>query len=97
MFDLPVVTDEDRKKYNEFRRFLLKDGYDMLQFSVYSRLCPNSDSADVHLERIKKTAPAGGSVRVMVVTNKQFSEAKILAGKKSYQEKRINKDQLVLF
>lgn len=97
MFDLPVLSDEDKKKYNEFRRFLLKDGYNMLQFSIYSRLCPNFDATYVYLDRLQKAAPTNGSVRVMVVTNKQFTEAKVLTGRKSYQEKRINKNQLVLF
>ena len=30
-FDLPVVKDKDRKAAAKFRRFLLKDGYDMVQ------------------------------------------------------------------
>ena len=42
-FDLPVVTKKDRKIYAQFRKFLIKDGYDMLQFSVYSRICNGDD------------------------------------------------------
>ena len=38
-FDLPVVKREDRKEYQVFRRFLLNDGYTMIQYSVYSRIC----------------------------------------------------------
>jgi CRISPR-associated protein Cas2 len=37
-FDLPVVSKEDRKVYGQFRKFLIQDGYDMLQFSVYCRI-----------------------------------------------------------
>ena len=37
MFDLPVVTNEERKVATQFRNFLLKDGYIMLQFSIYIR------------------------------------------------------------
>ena len=96
MFDLPVDTEDGKREYNTFRKFLLKDGYDMLQFSIYSRLCPNSDAIEVHLNRLKKMSPPKGAVRVIAVTNKQFTEAKILVGERSYQEKRIKKDQLVL-
>lgn len=96
MFDLPTDTEKDKREYMNFRKFLLKNGYNMLQYSIYSRICPNSDAVDTHLNRLKKMAPPKGSVRVMIITNKQFTEAKILAGEKTYQEKRINKNQLVL-
>ena len=33
-FDLPVTTKADRKAYAQFRKFLVNDGCDMLQFSV---------------------------------------------------------------
>lgn len=38
-FDLPTVTKKDKKIAAEFRKFLLQDGYYMLQWSVYSRVC----------------------------------------------------------
>lgn len=45
-FDLPVVKKEDRKEYQSFRRFLLNDGYLMIQFSVYSRICNGADGVE---------------------------------------------------
>ena len=47
-FDLPTKTKKERKKYTEFRRFLLKDGFIMMQFSVYSRICKGEDSVATH-------------------------------------------------
>ncbi|WP_374493370.1 CRISPR-associated endonuclease Cas2 [Brachymonas sp.] len=41
-FDLPVVTKAERRAYSVFRRFLLNDGYDMIQFSVYGRIVVRS-------------------------------------------------------
>ena len=35
IIDLPVVTKAERRAYTVFRRFLINDGYDMIQFSVY--------------------------------------------------------------
>ena len=51
-FDLPVVTARERKAATKFRNFLLKDGYHMIQFSVYSRICNGMDSVEKHEARL---------------------------------------------
>ena len=45
MFDLPVETKDNRRDYVRFRRVLLKDGFMMLQFSVYARYIPSEEAA----------------------------------------------------
>ena len=45
MFDLPVETDEERRAYRTFRKNLIKEGFIMIQYSVYVRVCPNRDYA----------------------------------------------------
>lgn len=97
MFDLPVVSDKNRKQATKFRNYLMKDGYDMLQYSVYSRICANADAVDKHIKRLITNTPLQGAVRILTITNKQFSEAVIAAGQKDPQEKRINESQLILF
>lgn len=97
MFDLPVVRDKDRKQATQFRNFLMRDGYDMLQFSVYSRICANSDAVKKHTKRLLTHVPKNGSVRIITITNKQFAEATIAAGERKSQEKTINEAQLLLF
>ncbi|MCF0111305.1 MAG: CRISPR-associated endonuclease Cas2, partial [Erysipelotrichaceae bacterium] len=37
-FDLPTITAADRRNYNRFRKMLIKNGYIMLQESVYCRM-----------------------------------------------------------
>ena len=96
-FDLPVVKKKDRKEYQQFRRFLLNDGYMMIQFSVYSRICNGIDGANKHLSRLNKNLPPRGSVRYIQVTEKQYSEMKFLVGKPKPQEKVVNATQLSLF
>jgi len=96
-FDLPVVKKIDRKVYSKFRRFLLNDGYDMLQFSVYSRLCNGPDMANKHIARLKDHIPSKGSIRCLVVTEKQYGEMKFLVGKATVNERRVNAEQLSLF
>ena len=45
-FDLPVTKKEERKAAARFRSFLLKEGYYMVQFSVYSRVCNGNDAVE---------------------------------------------------
>ena len=40
-FDLPNIYAADRKNYNKFRRFLINNGFIMVQESVYSKLVMN--------------------------------------------------------
>ena len=96
-FDLPVTTTEARRIYTRFRKFLLSDGYDMLQFSVYCRLVCGEDSAEKHLERLAQHLPDKGSVRFMQVTDRQYARMKILVGERTHQEKRVSVNQQVLF
>jgi CRISPR-associated protein Cas2 len=96
-FDLPVVTKAERRAYTLFRRFLLNDGYDMLQFSVYGRILNGSDAEAKHFQRLVQNLPPEGSVRAMTVTEKQFASMKLLVGLPLFQEKRVNASQMALF
>ena len=96
-FDLPVTTKAERRAYTLFRRFLLNDGYDMIQFSVYGRILNGGDAEDKHMKRLLANLPAQGSVRVLTVTEKQFASMKILVGRPKFQEKKVNAAQIALF
>jgi len=96
-FDLPTKTKKNKRNYVQFRRFLLNDGYDMIQFSVYSRIIVGKDAKMAHYDRIKRNLPPEGSIRCMTVTEKQYSEIEILVGKRTIQEERIGGVQLLLF
>ena len=71
-FDLPTETKKDRRNASQFRANLLKDGFSMMQFSVYIRHCASSESADVHEKRIHRLVPPLGKVSVLRITDKQF-------------------------
>lgn len=96
-FDLPTTTKDHKRAYTVFRRFLIKDGYDMLQWSVYSRIANGIDDAQTHLKRLQNNLPKTGAIRCMQVSEKQFAGMKILVGTKSYQEKKVNENQFLLF
>ena len=96
-FDLPVVSKTERKIYSRFRRFLLKDGYDMIQFSVYARICNGQDAVNKHIGRLSANLPEKGSVRYMQVTEKQFSGIEVLVGEKKRKEDPKYSCQLSFF
>jgi len=73
MFDLPVITKPQRKAATEFRKSLIQDGFDMLQYSVYSRPCPSDENAAVHVGRVKSIMPPNGQVRILKFTDKQYA------------------------
>ncbi|MCS6820533.1 MAG: CRISPR-associated endonuclease Cas2 [Microscillaceae bacterium] len=81
-FDLPTETSELRKEYTLFRKKLLKDGFQMQQFSVYRRFCGSRENADVHIRRVRKAVPPEGMVSILLVTDKQFGEMINIVGAK---------------
>ena len=81
-FDLPILTAQNRRNYNAFRKYLLKSGFLMLQESVYCKLATNSTTADVIYENICKNKPEEGLVQVLRITEKQFSKMKYIVGEK---------------
>lgn len=96
-FDLPVTTKAKRKAANQFRQFLLKDGYQMLQLSVYARIVRGRDSLEKHNRRLCEHLPEEGSIRCLEVTEKQFASMKVLLGELKLQEKKVNANQMLLF
>lgn len=96
-FDLPVKTRAERRAYTIFRRFLINDGYDMIQYSVYGRILNGKDAENKHLKRLVNSLPPAGSIRCMTVTEKQFAGMKLLVGMPLFQEKAVQSDQMLLF
>lgn len=96
MFDLPVVTVEERQIYSKFRKFLLKDGYIMMQFSIYSRICKNGDDVSKHINRIRQNLPDRGNIRLLQVTEKQYQDMILLCGRKVAEEE-MSIQNLIVF
>lgn len=80
-FDLPTETTLDRRNYRSFRRFLIKDGFMMLQESVYAKLALNSTQVSQIINDVKRSQPEKGSIQILSVTEKQFSKMEIVSGK----------------
>ena len=94
-FDLPVTTRSKRKAATDFRQFLLRDGYIMVQLSVYARLCQGQGGVDKHVNRLVTNLPPEGSIRALQVTDRQYARMKLLLGTQKAEEK-LGHEQLVL-
>lgn len=83
IFDLPVITDNDKRAYRTFRKYLLKNGFEMLQYSVYIRTCPNRSFANKYYYKIKQNSPRKGDIRLLTITEKQYEDMEyIICGDK---------------
>jgi CRISPR-associated protein Cas2 len=82
MFDLPVETAENRRNYTRFRKALLKDGFMMLQYSVYARFIPSEEAAAAHRRIVRAVVPPLGQVRIVGLTDHQFGKMEVFYGRK---------------
>lgn len=82
-FDLPVETAAQRKEYRLFRKYLVKEGYLMLQESVYAKLVVNDAQAGVAVARLRQHRPPAGLVQALKVTEKQFASMEFVTGARS--------------
>jgi CRISPR-associated protein Cas2 len=96
MFDLPVGTKKQMRDAAKFREFLLDEGFEMSQFSVYARFCNGLDSFNAHLKRIEGNLPEKGEVHVLTFTDRQYEN---IVRFSSQRRKRPRKspDQLAMF
>jgi CRISPR-associated protein Cas2 len=83
MFDLPVETRDHRRQYARFRKLRLKEGFVMLQYSVYARHGPSEESIDAVRNRVRHAIPPNGQVRLLPVTDHQFGKNGGLLWKKT--------------
>lgn len=94
-FDLPNVYSKDKRNYQLFRKFLIRQGFVMMQESVYSKIVLNSQQSSLLIDRIKKQAPKRGLIQVLIVTEKQYSQMKYIIGRNT--SKIIdNEDRIII-
>ncbi|MCZ2101787.1 MAG: CRISPR-associated endonuclease Cas2 [Chitinophagales bacterium] len=96
-FDLPTETKKDRKAYAKFRKYLLDDGFNMMQFSIYVRHCSSRENAAVHKKRVKSQLPPKGHVIVFDITDAQFGKMEIFHNIKKATMNQNMPKQLELF
>lgn len=95
MFDLPVTTASQRREYTRFRKFLIKNGYLMLQESVYTKLVQNNQAADWAIRNLYKNRPEEGLIQALKVTEKQYSKMEYITGESKSDV--IDSDERIIF
>ena len=81
-FDSPTGTAEERRDYRRFRAALLKNGFFMMQESVYSKIILNNTAANVIKETVRKLKTGKGLIQMLTVTERQFENMEFVLGKK---------------
>ena len=79
-FDLPMETLENKREYRKFHKMLIKNGFLMMQESVYCRMLLTPSAGRAVLDVIRKNRPPEGVVQLMTVTEKQFSSMEYITG-----------------
>lgn len=96
LFDLPVGTSEERRDAANFRKDLLKDGYFMVQFSVYARPCGTADRVETQVRRLKSKIPPHGEVRSLIVSDAQWGRMIVMRSKQRRESEKMP-EQMMFF
>lgn len=96
-FDLPVKTRAERREATRLRKFLLNDGYHMIQYSVYARVCNGMDAVEKHRARLRNNLPDNGALRMLVITEKQYESIDIMLGNLTQADEDFQCQQLTIF
>lgn len=96
MFDLPVTTKAENRAATKFRQYLLDEGFEKSQFSVYARFCNGKEQFEAYMRRIESNLPDHGDVHILTFTDKQYENIVRFSGQRRRKQKK-NPDQLALF
>ncbi|NML11991.1 CRISPR-associated endonuclease Cas2 [Sphingobium sp. AR-3-1] len=96
MFDLPVTTKEQARAATKFREFLLDEGFEKSQFSVYARFCNGKEQFETYMRRVESSLPDRGDVHILSFTDRQYENIVRFSGQRRRRQRK-NPDQLALF
>jgi CRISPR-associated protein Cas1 len=91
------VKADDRREYNNFVKKLKKEGFYMLQYSVYVKVLINDSEYKRLINRIPYIIPKKGNILMLKVTEKQYQDMIYLNGEKNRYDLIVGSKQLILF
>lgn len=94
-FDLPMTSKREVRIYNQFRKWLIENGYIMMQYSIYSKIFNNRDACVKHIAILKRYVPKQGQIRIMMITEKQYANIEVIVGGVSNQETVTTTDPFI--
>ena len=96
MFDLPTETSTDRRHYRLFRKFLINEGFVMMQESIYTKICINAHAVAQVERNVAGNRPPDGLVQMLSVTEKQFASMKLLVGEENNNYVQTDERMVIL-
>lgn len=96
MFDLPTESKPQRKAATDFRHFLLDEGFERSQLSVYARFVNGKEAFQTRVRRIERNLPPQGDVQVLNFTDRQYRDI-VHFSDQGRRRAKENPEQLVLF
>jgi CRISPR-associated protein Cas2 len=97
LYDLPMDNKDAVRQYTLFRKRIIRMGFSMLQYSIYVKVVLNEAGYTKIIRNIQNDLPDYGNVRILKVTEKQFSTMKFLRGRSSLQEELISEKPVIVF
>ena len=85
-----------KTEYTKLRKFLIKDGYLRIAPEVFMRVVTNRKGCEKHFRRIQEYAPKIGVVRMIRLTEKQYSNITYVSGEPDLQEKTVSNNCLIM-
>lgn len=93
-FDLPSITNNDKRIYRKFHRFLENEGFIMMQESVYTKLSLNGSTTKAIIQRVRKNAPNKGLIEILAITEKQYTQIEYISG--SHHSSQIESEERLI-
>ena len=94
-FDLPVQTSAERREYTRFRKHLIRNGFIMVQESVYAKLALNMSAAGAIMEAVRREKPPAGLVQMLVITENQYARMEYVVGERNSEV--IDSDERTIY
>lgn len=95
MFDLPTETKLQRKAASKFREYLLDEGFERSQFSVYARFVNGKEGFQAKVTKIERNLPQWGDIQILQFTDKQYENMRYYSDQGKRKSKK-NPQQLLL-
>ena len=95
MVDVPTQTNKEKKEYRLFRKYLIKNGFDMIQYSIYSKLVSDNNAAKREVALINSNLPSKGLIRALIITEKQYNSMYVLLGDATVSECILTTDDII--
>ena len=95
LFDLPTITEKNRAEYRKFHKFLIQEGFIMMQESVYTKIALNTSVADGIMQQVRNHKPPEGLVQMLTITEKQFQKMELVVGEE-HKDVIDNDERLII-